>query len=88
MESCPLAERLSVMLWKGIYSPSLHAAMHDTVKQWSTPWMIYWKGEWKNDGKKEISQETEKMEGLGSSNSNRGDTDGSGGEHFIPHDVR
>ena len=50
--------------------------------------MIYWKGEWKNDGKKEISQKTEKMKGLGSSNSNRGDTDGSGGEHFIPHYVR
>ena len=50
--------------------------------------MIYWKGEWKDDGKKEISQETEKMEGLERNNSSRGDTDGSGGERFIPHDVR
>ena len=38
--------------------------------------------------KKRFLRKQKKVEGLGSSNSNRGDTDGSGGEHFIPHDVR
>ena len=51
----PFGREIERYVMEGDLFSILHVAIHDIVKQWSTPWMIYWKGEWKNDGKKEIS---------------------------------